>query len=143
MTAYFHGICSGCSRGKAEGFAEHTAEVKRVVEACTFRDLGNAHGGIAQEAPCAVKPEAQQILLRRDTDSLCKQMRKAAVAQVQRLGKGLEIDLLLHVLSHIFHGAEDIAADGCFIVRAAAADDGDELQEDAVFLRDLQRGGLL
>ena len=70
-------------------------------------------------------------------------MRKAAVAQVQRLGKGLEIDLFLHVLSHVFHGAEDIAADGRFIVRAAAADDGDELQEDAVFLRDLQRGGLL
>ena len=70
-------------------------------------------------------------------------MRKAAVAQVQRLGKGLEIDLLLHMLPHIFHGIENVAADGRVVVRAAAADDGDELQEDAVFLRDLQRGGLL
>ena len=123
-----------CSRGKAEGFAEHTAEVKRVVEARAFRHLGNAHGRIAQEAACAVEPEAQQILLRRDTDSLCEQMRKAAVAQVQRFGKGLEIDLVLHVLSHVFHGAEDIAADGRFIVRAAAADDCDELQKNTYYI---------
>ena len=68
-------------------------------------------------------------------------MRKAAVAEVQRLGKGLEIDLLLHVLPHVFHGTENIAADRGFIVRAAAADDCDELQKDTVFLRNLQCGG--
>ena len=70
-------------------------------------------------------------------------MRKAAVAEVQRLGKGLEIDLLLHVLPHVFHGTENIAADRGFIVRAAAADDCDELQKNTVFLRNLQCGGVL
>ena len=48
-------------------------------------------------------------------------MRKAAVAEVQRFGKGLEVDLLLHMLPHVFHGTENIAADGRFIVCAAAS----------------------
>ena len=70
-------------------------------------------------------------------------MRKAAVAEVQRFGKGLEVDLLLHMLPHVFHGTENIAADGRFIVCAAAADNGNELKQDAVFLRDLHSSGLL
>ena len=75
--------CPERPRRFRKAFAEQAAEVGRIIKTDQLRDMADIKFCMQKQLAGPVKPQTQQVLIRRNADGLCKQMRKPADAQVQ------------------------------------------------------------
>ena len=131
--------CPERPRRFRKAFAEQAAEVGRIIKTDQLRDMANIKLCMQKQLAGPVKPQTQQVLIRRNADGLCKQMRKPAYAQVQTGCAVRKRQRLAEMLTEVRRRRTDFAAFGAFLPVDAARQTGKNLQKQSALVKKVCR----
>lgn len=131
--------CPKRPRRFRKAFAEQAAEVGRIIKTDQLRDMADIKLCMQKQRAGLVKPQSQQVLIRRNADGLCKQMRKPAYAQVQTGCAVRKRQRLAEMLTEVRRRRADFAAFGAFLLVDAARQTGKNLQKQSTLVKKVCR----